>query len=471
MAHLNDRAVDNAGERATGCVPNSNGERQFLATCPLSDPQPADAPNGTSGEAIWWRQLVEQSRDGIVVIDRHGKVFWANDEFASMLGCTRVEAQDLEVWDWDAKIPRNAIAAMLDDVGRTGDHFETVHTRRDGSTYDVEICTNAIVCDGHKLILCICRDITRRKQAELEMQRLLAATQSLAEQLARQKDILVQAEKLASLGRLAAGIAHEINNPLAFVQSNFTALSAYVADLAAVAGSAQALVDLPVPIAPVALESAIASLRCACEEADAAYAAEDARQLLADNAGGVARIRAIVNDMKVFMKRVDADPSRVSIRGLIESAVAATSHEWESRGEVILDLADDLPEVTWFPEQIDQAIKHLVVNAAYALEGQGRITITARVAASETVRIIVSDNGVGIPEADLSRIFDPFYTTRSVGEGIGLGLYLVHSFVERHGGNVAVASRVGAGTGFTLTLPLRVPDDAPARLPGPSGIQ
>lgn len=410
-------------------------------------------------DAIWWRELVEQSRDGIVVIDRHGKVFWINERFASMLGCTREEASGLEVWDWESKFPRDAVAAMLDDVDQSGDYFETVHQRCDGSVYDVEICTNAVEFDGVKLILCVCRDITDRKRVEREMQDLLAETRAQADLLALQRDMLVQTEKLASLGRLAAGIAHEINNPLAFVESNFSSLTRYLSGLSQVVASAVTVAAMAEQAPDGPPRAVIEELRRTIDEADAEYAAKDMLQLVAENLDGVDRIRTIVKDLEVFLRSDDMRPETVSIAELIDSALALTQTSWGPHCRVEIDLDEaQPPELACFPGRIEQVLVNLIVNAAHAIEKEGVIRITAESLADRSVRIVVSDDGVGIPEENLTRIFDPFFTTMDVGGGTGLGLHVAYCIVERHGGEISADSRPGEGSTFTLVLPARIPD-------------
>lgn len=419
-----------------------------------------------ASEAIWWRLLVEQSRDGIVVIDRQGKVFWANEMFASLLGYTRDETYGLVVWDWDAKIPAEALGQMLDDADQNGHHFETVHRRKDGSFYEVEINTNAVECGDRKLILCICRDITERKRTERNLQQLFAETRALADQLELQKNMLVQSEKLASLGQLAAGVAHEINNPLAYVSSNFDSLKEYLAALSGVLKSSSVVAGLPADAPAAVMREAVDDLRTTISETDAEFAAEDAGQLLVENSEGVERIRTIVNGLKGFIGSGDSGPGTVSVRQMVESVLTLTQNQWRGRCEVELELDDDLANISCLPGQIEQVLVNLVVNACHAIEDAGTIRIVAGAAGDDAVQIAVSDDGVGIPGEQIDRIFDPFFTTREVGKGAGLGLHIAHAIIDRHGGEIRVDSRAGFGSTFTIVLPCRIPVGAP---PGADG--
>ncbi len=415
-----------------------------------------DPQRSCRGEVIWWRQLVEQTRDGIVVVDKRGKVFWVNEPFAAMLGYTRDEAFDLAVWDWEANFPAEKVEEMLASVDETGAHFETTHRRKDGSHYDVEICTNAVMFDDEKFVLCVCRDITQRKQAEQELQTMLAATRALAEQLEHQQTMLVQSEKLASVGQLAAGVAHEINNPLSYILGNFATLGEYIDDLVAAATGARAIIELSGGAAD-AIDAATAELRELFAERDVEFAAQDARQLVAESTDGAERIRTIVNSLKGFVRRDDAQPSEAVVADMVESALVVTHNELKYRCETTCDVPADLPQIKCFPRQIEQVLMNLLVNASHAIEEKGTIAISARSLDGDHIEIRIRDDGKGISPENHKRIFDPFFTTKEVGKGTGLGLHIVHTIVERHGGKVTVESNVGTGTTFTIVLPTAGP--------------
>ena len=416
-----------------------------------------------AGKTGWWRQLAEQSRDGIVVLDRTGRVFWSNGTFAAMLGRKREEMRRLSVSDWDASAPPDRIQAMLEAVDEVGDHFETVHTRTDGTTYDVEICTNAVTFHDRKLVLCVCRDISGRKQGERRLQQLLDETRSLADKLAQQQDVLVQAENLASIGRLAAGVAHEINNPLAIILGNLNSLTQYMAGLDEAAMTVANLADLAAnggssdEIASVA-----ARLGAAVREARTDFSMLDALAMLADLIDGVERIRTIVNHLHVFADMDEAGCGDVAVSDVVNAAVVATHGNRGPECQVVVDVADDLPVVRWYRRTMERALTNLLNNAAQAVRDGGTVRVSARALDAGRVVIVVSDNGVGIPAEHLRRVFDPFFTTRDVGKGTGLGLHVAHACVERHGGKIAVESRVGAGTSFTIMLPVCAPDEAAA---------
>ncbi|MGD9547622.1 MAG: nitrogen regulation protein NR(II) [Candidatus Krumholzibacteriia bacterium] len=407
-------------------------------------------------ETVWWRQLVEQSRDGIVVLDKVGMVVWTNPRFAAMLGYSRSEAMALGVGDWDDAIPREEIAGMLAQVDDSGQHFETVHRRKDGTTFEVEICTNAVEFGERKLVLCICRDISDRKRAERALQWALDESQALTEQLAHHKDMLVQAEKLAALGQLAAGIAHEINNPLAYILSNFASLQGYLDSLGAVVAETRLLAEgrdgLPVPTAEAVREVLLDILR----KEDAEFAIQDSLQLVGENIEGAERIRTIVNGLKGFVRSEDTGPAPTTLRDMIDLALLLARNDLNPQCKIVVDLPEDLPPIVCHPRQIEQVLINLLVNAVDATPGEGTITISGEAEGEDRVKLSVRDDGVGIPQENLKRIFDPFFTTKKVNQGTGLGLHLAYSIVDRHGGTIQVSSLVGAGTTFTILLPVQM---------------
>ena len=288
------------------------------------------------------------------------------------------------------------------------------------------------------------------------MRTLLDETCSLAEQLRLQKDRLVQAEKLAALGQIAAGIAHEINNPLAFVRSNCTRLTEYLTGLSEVVASAVDLVGLPEEAPPSRLRAAIDRLRTRIAEADADFAVQDACQLLGENSEGFARIGTIVDGMRGYERQDAERPVRTSIPDVIEGALLLTRNRVNTSCDIVLDVEDGLPEVAWYPRQIEQMLSNLIANAGRATLDQGTITISAHRHDSDRVRLTIRDDGTGIAPEIRNRLFDPFFTTRDVGQGMGLGLHIVHSIVERHGGEIQVDSRPGAGTSFLILLPIEL---------------
>lgn len=408
-------------------------------------------------ETSWWRFLVEQSRDGMVVIDQAGRVCWANEKFASMLGYSRKEIYSLTVFDWDKSIPPEILSSLLETVTADGSHFETTHLRKDGSTYDVEICSNAVTMGPEKQILCVCRDVSDRILAQKDLQRALDEARALSVKLVKQKEMLVQAEKLASIGLLAAGMAHEINNPLAYISSNLSNLTEYLDDLLLVVSRAQALADLSENGSPSEFHESVADFRNKLEEINMGFLVEDARQLLEDCSVGTKRIETIANSLRGFVRQDDPQPRQAELADIITSALALSNNELTNRCQVECQIPESLPPITCFPGQIEQILVNLLANAAQAIEGSGVVSIKVQMADEDHFKIEITDNGKGISPENITQIFDPLFTTKDVGQGTGLGLHIVRSLVERHGGSMDIVSSLGSGTTFSLVLPTEAP--------------
>ena len=266
---------------------------------------------------------------------------------------------------------------------------------------------------------------------------------------------LLQSEKLASIGQLAAGVAHEINNPVGYVFSNIGTLQRYLDDLFRMLDAYE---STEVLIAGTPAAQRLAMLR---DELDLAYLKEDVPRLMAESFEGIGRVRKIVQDLKDF-SHVDArkDWEWVDLHKGIDSTLNIVNNEIKYRADVI-KCYGDLPEVECLSSELNQVFMNLLVNAAHAVRRE-RGTITIRTGTAEAadggipmVWVEVEDDGCGIAKEDLSRIFDPFFTTKPVGQGTGLGLSLAYGIVKKHHGRIEVESEVGRGTRFRVTLPVQ----------------
>jgi len=263
------------------------------------------------------------------------------------------------------------------------------------------------------------------------------------------EDQLVQSEKLASLGQMAAGVAHEINNPIGFISSNLGTLSSYFNHL-------QEMLD-----AYRRAEEAIGSterlerLKSLRERIELDFLMEDIPLLIKESKEGIDRVGQIVKDLKDF-SRVDASQQWqwANLRHGIDSTLNIVANELKYKADVVKEY-QDLPEIECLPSQINQVIMNLIVNAAQSM-GPERGTITLRNGIEgESVWLEVADTGSGIAPESLQKIFDPFFTTKPIGQGTGLGLSLSYGIVKKHRGDISVRSEVGVGTTFRVQLPVR----------------
>jgi signal transduction histidine kinase len=292
-------------------------------------------------------------------------------------------------------------------------------------------------------------DIRKREEAEAELLRRNNELTDLNEKLSHAQDQLVQSEKMASIGQLAAGVAHEINNPIGYIFSNFGTLEGYILkvfEMLKVYEEAESAIATP---------EVLAKIKATRERIELDYLKDDIPVLMSESREGIVRVRKIVQDLKDF-SRVDVNQAWQwsDIHRGIDSTLNIVNNEVKYKADVIKEYGD-IPEIECLPSQINQVIMNLVVNAAQAIEGKrGTITISTGVE-GDCIWIKVADTGAGIPKDTLPRIFDPFYTTKPIGTGTGLGLSLSYGIIQKHGGKIDVETEVGRGTVFRITLPIR----------------
>ena len=254
---------------------------------------------------------------------------------------------------------------------------------------------------------------------------------------------LIQREKMASVGQLVAGVAHELNNPISFVSSNVSTLEDFVGRLRKIVDAYRA-VDLP--------EADRARITAQWEALKIDYALRYLDPMVQGIREGAERTRKIVRDLRVFARSGDEVWQAVDLHEELESSLTLLNHLLKDRVSVQRKYGD-LPAVECLRSQIDQVFLNILANAAQAIDGPGAITIeTGR---EDGVAVVtISDTGPGIPSDALGRIFDPFFTTKPVGEGTGLGLSISYEIVKKHGGEITAASAPGQGATFTLRIPI-----------------
>ena len=290
-------------------------------------------------------------------------------------------------------------------------------------------------------------DITERKQQQMRLSSALAEQQSLNKRLEEANNQLLQSEKMASIGQLAAGVAHELNNPIGFVHSNLGTLDAYLNDLMGLIETYQQLTDNLGKDHP-----ALERLARHREEIDFDYLRADIFQLIAESKDGLARVKKIVQDLKNFSRVGEQEWQLANLHEGLDSTLNIVWNELKYKCKVVKEYGD-LPPTYCLISQLNQVFMNLLVNASHAIEQQGTITIRTRQTESHQLCIEINDTGCGIPKENLTRIFNPFFTTKPVGKGTGLGLSLSYSIVERHHGKIEVESELGVGTTFRILLP------------------
>lgn len=322
--------------------------------------------------------------------------------------------------------------------------FTTEHKTKSGDIIPVEVLLKYVVPPGNDpRFIAIVRDISERQQVKKEKEKIQAQ--------------LLHAQKLESVGQLAAGIAHEINTPTQFIGTNIEFLSEAYEDISAIMAEITTIVkDAPDEIA-ARLEKTLA-------QGDWDFLSEEIPPAIEQTREGVARVTNIVSAMKNFSHPGSKEMQMRDLNELIDTTITVASNEWKYQAEIVKSLDPNLPQVPMLVDEMGQVILNLLVNSVHAISvklgdnpagNKGRIDITTEIE-DESVRVNISDNGVGIPEEVRPRIFDPFFTTKEVGKGTGQGLAICHDVItQKHNGILSFFTETGKGTTFTICLPLK----------------
>ncbi len=292
-------------------------------------------------------------------------------------------------------------------------------------------------------------------------QRVAERTQELSGALNRLKESeaqLIQTEKMSSLGQMVAGVAHEINTPLAYIKNSLGSVKGRLPDLVQLIAENETLLTMLQAggADPHQLSRQFTLAKAQVRQFRENHALEELQSLVKDGLHGIEQISDIVANLRDFSR---LDRSKVALFNLndgLESTLLLAKHE--IKPFTINRQFGDVPPITCSPSQINQVFLNLINNAAQAIEtGAGTITLTTHREGPDHVAVEIEDSGKGIPPEVLSRIFDPFFTTKAVGKGTGLGLSIVYKIVKAHGGKITVDSKVGVGTKFTVVLPVTPP--------------
>lgn len=278
----------------------------------------------------------------------------------------------------------------------------------------------------------------RSKELAVHLEQRVAEQIKIIEAAQRQ---LYQSEKLASVGQLAAGVAHEINNPIGFIASNLNMAQEYLARFQLLANMLQTDADS-------------AALRQVWQQQDLTFVLEDFSQLLQESADGATRVARIVADLKGFSRVDQLGVEDADLNEMINQVCSVAVPQVRDRASLVLELSP-LPRLRCQAAQLGQVFLNLLLNAVDAVAEDGEIRFISDVVPGY-LRIRISDNGQGIPADRIDRIFDPFYTSKAVGKGTGLGLTVSNDIVRAHGGELSVSSVLGQGTTFTILLPLQM---------------
>ncbi len=393
------------------------------------------------------RNIVENIGMGVALISPQMKILEMNSKMQQWFPDITADGESL-CYQSFTRFPRKAPCNQCPtrETLADGKVHEMVKqiTLADGKR-DIKIISSAIIDNDGKVI------------AAIEM------VNDITEDLAMERE-LQQSQKLASIGQLAAGVAHEINNPTGFVSSNLGSLRGYQGDISK-------LIDLYRELknsikhgdqSPVASHVAdqIEKIEAVEQEIDLDYIREDIVDLIDESKEGTERIKKIVEDLKHFAHPGQDKIQDTDINKELTSTLNIVNNELKYKARVVKEF-NTLPIIMANPQQLNQVFINILVNAAQAIEKMGEIRILTK-EVDGFVQIHISDTGCGISEENLTKIFDPFFTTKGVGKGTGLGMNIAYNIIQKHKGDIQVESRVGKGTTFIISLPVEGPgDDGP----------
>lgn len=282
-----------------------------------------------------------------------------------------------------------------------------------------------------------------------ELQQTIAEQKKYEESMKAMQAQIIQQEKMASIGQLAAGVAHEINNPMGFITSNLTSLGKYAERLDTyIAALQKSLYECP-------KHPGLEELDQLRQKLKVDYIISDVNELINESLDGANRVRRIVQDLKSFSRVDQAEKSRTSLNDCLETTINIAWNELKYIATLERRFGD-IPEINCNPQQLNQVFLNLLVNAAQSMEQQGTITVTTWSEQGQ-VCVSVADTGKGMPKEVQERIFEPFFTTKPAGKGTGLGLSISADIIRKHQGEISVESEPGRGTTFTVRLPVEEP--------------
>ncbi|MCL4536313.1 MAG: response regulator [Nitrospirae bacterium] len=400
-----------------------------------------------------WEQTMDCINDIVILIDARDNIIRCNKILTALTGRSYSELLNRK---WQDVFKESGFSYKISSSGS----IEYYHPGGRYFNYDIYYVKNLGTASTYTAVITL-QDITDRKKREEERERteeelkkskeMLEAhhkelEKAYAELKAAQSQILQQ-EKMASIGQLAAGIAHEVNNPVGFIMSNLSSLQKYVSRLSEF---------IDVQTETIKKLSGDGKILNAITESRKSlkvdYIIDDLGNLIRESLDGAERVKKIVQDLKSFSRIDEAEWKMADINAGIESTINIVWNELKYKATVKKEYGD-MPLTKCNPGQLNQVFMNILVNAAHAIEKQGEITMKTW-HDNGYIYISISDTGCGIPADKIDRIFEPFFTTKEVGKGTGLGLSIAYDIVKKHNGDIIVESEVGKGTTFTVKVPV-----------------
>lgn len=443
-------------------VPYHAGETEMVRIASAINRTVSQIGQDRSTLAELTRQLgtiLSSAAEGIYGVDRDGLIMFINPAALQGLGYEEHEVIGrgahalLHHHDRDGNLYPIADCPVANSrlTGRVGHRDDEVFFRKDGSSFPVEY-TSAPLLDGDRTLgaVVIFHDITERRDHELLLKRTVTQLRETNARLGETQMQLIQAEKLAGLGQLAAGVAHEMNNPVSFVSANFATLEMYVRELL------QLTVDYEELLARISNPEIASAVSALHERVELDFLREDIQALISESRDGLQRVTRIVADLKDFSRTdaVQGDWGEVDVNHCLDATCKVVANSLQEKAELVREY-ERVAFVKGNALQLNQIFLNLLLNAIHAISGHGTITLRTSQRNGE-VCVEIADTGCGMSAEVVGRMFDPFYTTRPVGQGQGLGLAVAYSIAKQHGGRFEVDSVLDKGTAVRLWLPALV---------------
>ena len=385
------------------------------------------------GQMEKYRSIFEFAAQGIVTVNQERQVKTFNPAAEAIFGTSSTEAVEKDFLTLFCDHDSERVAALLDSPTTIPE--ELLALRSDGSERVVEVVASGVKRSGENELVVLIQDRTGRQQLETQLR---------------------HAQKMESVGQLAAGVAHEINTPIQFVGDNLRFLGN------SFEGVERLLHILDKvnqdSVGHQLLNEALEQKRLLEQDMDLDFARKEIPEAIQQSIVGIERVATIVQGMKEFSHPGNASPTAVDINGALKSTISVSRNEWKYVADIRTDFDESLPIISGYPGDLNQAFLNIIVNAAHAIEActnidRGEIVISTSTQ-HDCVVVEIADNGCGITEKDLQKVFEPFYTTKEVGKGTGQGLSVVHSvIVDKHNGKIEVDSTLGQGTVLMVRLP------------------
>lgn len=385
------------------------------------------------------QEIINAIPTPVYYLDRVGHYIGCNRAFEQFFGMQQHELINRSIRGINPMQPHELHEKMDREclAGNQSCRYEAHLVNAEGLEFDVIITKAPYLADKGKSggIVGTFTDITERKQSEIMLQQMQGQ--------------IIQQEKMASIGQLAAGVAHEINNPMGFITSNLTSLGKYADRLD------EYIAALLQSIGSCAGHPDTGDIDRLRQKLKVDYIISDVRELVNESLDGANRVRRIVQDLKSFSRVDQAECCRTNLNELLETTINIAWNELKYIATLERDLGE-IPDIVCYPQQLNQVFINLLVNAAQALEKQGNIVVRSW-SDNGDVRVSIKDSGKGMTEEVQRRVFEPFFTTKEAGKGTGLGLSISADIIRKHGGEITVESEVGVGTTFIVRLPVSSP--------------